>query len=250
MYRLSSFIKPLFCAAALAAASLSAQSAGIPGQGTWETTLQARDFNGDGTADAFYDTALNITWMADWNETRGANGAVEGFQHWGAAVAWAAGLNIHGTTGWRLPSVTDTGPPGCDFSTAGGTDCGYNLDTSTGEMAHMFYVTLGNKSLCTPGDAVCAAIDYQAGYGLSNTAHFVDMQPYVYWTGTSYAPDSGEAWVFSNSVGAQSPTPTGTGWYSVAVHDGDVTAVAEPQALAMMLAGLAGVGCLIGRRKR
>ena len=51
----------------------------ISGQGTWETTLQARDFNGDSVIDAYYDTALNITWLADWNAT--------GTMTWDAAVA-------------------------------------------------------------------------------------------------------------------------------------------------------------------
>ena len=41
----------------------AAQAAGVPGQGTWETTLQARDLNGDSVTDTFYDTALNITWL-------------------------------------------------------------------------------------------------------------------------------------------------------------------------------------------
>ena len=40
-------------------------------------------------------------------------------------------------------------------------------------------------------------------------------------------------------------------WFAVAVRDGDVaTAIPEPQALAMMLAGLCGVGFLVRRRKR
>lgn len=62
---------------------------------------------------------------------------------WSTANAWAAGLNFNGLTGWRLPTVTDTGTPGCNFAYSG-TDCGYNVDTATGEMASMFYDTLGN----------------------------------------------------------------------------------------------------------
>ncbi|MDP2325623.1 MAG: hypothetical protein Q8N51_16575 [Gammaproteobacteria bacterium] len=37
----------------------------------------------------------------------------------------------------------DTGTPGCDFAYTG-TDCGYNVDLVAGEMARMFYSTLGN----------------------------------------------------------------------------------------------------------
>ena len=39
----------------------------VPGQGTWETTLQARNLDGDTTTDAFYDTALSITWLRNAN---------------------------------------------------------------------------------------------------------------------------------------------------------------------------------------
>ena len=38
-----------------------ATAAAVPGQGTWEATLQARDLDGDTITDAFNDTALNIT---------------------------------------------------------------------------------------------------------------------------------------------------------------------------------------------
>src|SRR5690349_11799993 len=39
----------------------------VSGQGTWESELQARDINSDGLVDAYYDTALNLTWLADAN---------------------------------------------------------------------------------------------------------------------------------------------------------------------------------------
>jgi hypothetical protein len=45
----------------------------VPGQGTWQTTLQARDLDGDGQIDAFYDTVLNITWLRDANANRAAD---------------------------------------------------------------------------------------------------------------------------------------------------------------------------------
>lgn len=231
MNTLNALVRPLICAAALTATSHSALSAGIPGQGTWETTLQARDINQDGVVDAYYDSALNITWLANWN----ANGA----QSWDTAVAWASGLNLYGVVGWRLPSITDTGPPGCDYSNPpdGGTDCGFNPDTSNSEMAHMYYVTLGNKS------------PPNAGAGLTNTADFNDMQSSAYWSGTEYALDSSAAWYIYLPFGAQQRADKSGLESAVAVLDGDVTAVAEPQALAMMLAGLAGVGLVLRRRR-
>src|SRR3989344_215147 len=49
-------------------ASSFAHAASVSGQGTWETTLQGRDLDGNlSTAEAYYDTALNITWLANAN---------------------------------------------------------------------------------------------------------------------------------------------------------------------------------------
>jgi PEP-CTERM motif len=74
---------------ALLALAATAQAAGVSGQGTWETTLQPRDINADGKTDAFYDSVLKVTWLADAN-------------------AWAANLNVYGATGWRLPTLVDS----------------------------------------------------------------------------------------------------------------------------------------------
>lgn len=246
----------------------AAQAVGVPGQGTWETTLQARDLDGNlaNGPEAFYDTTLDVTWLADANQ----NGPMS----WGAAKTWAANLNVNGVTGWRLPDYKDTGSPGCNWSLTGGADCGYGVQTKSGplteyqagqivynEMAHLYYVTLGN-------------IDYEAaghygygsappmpgtgspdpvGYGLKNTGDFKNMQPYVYWQGAG-AYVSGMAMYFVTYDGLQG---YGLGdcqcergsLYAMAVHPGDVgTAVPEPQTYAMWLMGLGGL--LLARRRR
>jgi hypothetical protein len=227
-------------AAALAAGSMAVQALPVSGQGTWETTLQARDINGDSVVDAYYDTALNLTWLADWN----ANGSM----NWDSAVAWAAGLDVYGVTGWRLPSITDTGSAGCDFSYAGGTDCGYNVDTSSAELAHMWYVTLGNLAYCPPGDADCNPSP-EAGWGLTNTADFINMQSFDYWSGSEYAPNPSLAWFFYTTSGLQDGVDKGEALYAVAVRPGDVAAAApEPGSLAILLAGLGALA--VGRRRR
>ena len=226
---------------ALCAAVMPAQSAGVPGQGTWETTLQAGDLNGDSIVDAYYDTAVNITWLKNWT--------TNGLLSWTAASAWAAGLNVHGVTGWRLPSISDTGSPGCDFSFAGGTDCGYNVDPASSEMAHMFYVTLGSKSWCPPGDATCAG-GPQPGWGLTNTALFAGLSFGGYWFGQEYLSDPGAKWAFHMGYGDQDGYNTGVGTggsYAVAVHPGDVAAVPEPQVWALLLLGL-GAGAVARKR--
>lgn len=231
MHSLSALIETSFYAAALAAVGLSAQSAGVSGQGSWETTLQARDINGDGGIDAYYDTALNITWLANWN--------TNGTQSWNPVAAWAASVNLDGVTGWRLPSTNDTGLPGCDYSNPGpgGTDCGFNVAPSSSEMAHVYYLTLGNKPYP------------ETGSGLANTADFVNMQSSSYRSGTEYAPDTSAAWYFYPNYGNQQRSDKSSLEFAVAVRDGDVTAVAERHALAMMPAGVAGVGLVLRRRK-
>lgn len=118
----------------------------IPGQGTWQTTLQARDINRDGVVDAYYDTALNTTWLANW----GLNQRIG----WVAARDWATALDLYGTTNWRLPMGQRV--------IAGGS--GY-----LSELAHMYEVTLGNTyGLGESGTC---------GQTNRNTANFIDLFP-------------------------------------------------------------------------
>jgi hypothetical protein len=175
---------------------LLAHAVADSGQGTWDTTLQARDLDGNSsTIEAYYDTNLNITWLADANYTGTA-------MDWTTTNSWAAGL--YGNTGWRLPTLTDTGTSGCDFAYTG-TDCGYNVDTANSEMAHMFYITLGNKALY---DA--SGVSPQNGSGLTNTGPFSNLLYSagsvisVRWSATEFfAPSSGSAWVFVFGSGYQ-----------------------------------------------
>jgi hypothetical protein len=220
---------------ALLLCGTAAQAAPVSGQGTWETTLQARDLNGDGVTDAFYDTELNVTWLR--------NADANGRMNWDTAKSWASALVVGGYSGWRMPTMVDTGAPGCDLSNAGGTDCGYNVQTKSGstvysEMAHLWYTTLGNKAICAPGEANCIAA--QPGWGLSNTGNFQNMQSYFYWSGTQFTTYADFAWAFSTTSGSQGGFGGSPGFYAMAVRPGDVTAaIPEPETYALMLAGLA-----------
>ncbi|HLD13726.1 MAG TPA: hypothetical protein VJB18_03320 [Burkholderiales bacterium] len=176
--------------------STLAHAASVSGQGTWETTLQGRDLDGSlSTFEAYYDTSLNITWLANANYA----GAV---MNWTNANVWAAALNPYGSgiTGWRLPTVTDTGTSGCNFAYTG-TDCGYNVDTATGEMAHMFYTTLGDKAYYNT-----SGIAPQAGWGLTNTGPFSNVQSHDYWSATEYAPNTSYAWYFITATATRTTT--------------------------------------------
>lgn len=221
-----------------------ANTAPVSGQGTWETTLQGRDLDGNlATFEAWYDTALNATWLADANYAQTSGHDANGQMIWADANAWATSLNINGYTGWRLPTVTDTGTLGCNFAYSG-TDCGYNVDTATGEMAHMFYTTLGNKaSYDTLGVP-------QTGYGLSNTGPFSNIQSSGYWSGTEFALTPLNAWGFAFHNTYQQVLSKSVNFYSWAVHPGDIAVVPVPPAVLLFGSGLLGLFGIARRKTR
>ena len=203
----------------------AAHATGVSGQGTWETTLKARDINGNAvalnsaSAAFFYDETLKVTWLANMNQ----NGTT---MNWSGAVAWAGALTTGGFTDWRLPTIIDSGTAGCNFSFDGGTDCGYSVQTQVGsaysEWAHLFYVTLGNLGYCAPGGGTPSTCEGpQSGWGLTNTAYFQNMQSSAYWSGTEYvSPGSGDAWYFNTNDGNQNNNDVSNGLYAVAVRSG------------------------------
>jgi len=156
--------------------------------------------------------------------------------------------------------MIDTGAPGGDYSYAGCTENGYNVQTISAdgktvysEMAHLFYVTLGNKAICPPGDATCAGI-YPPGWGLTNTGNFQDLKPSVFWSGLEFSPAPNHAWYFNTDSGEQSALPKTIQQYAMAVRPGDVAAppvpgIPEPETYGLMLAGL-GALALARRQQR
>lgn len=229
------------------------QAAAVSGQGTWETTLQGRDLDGNlATAEAYYDTVLGITWLADANYA----GAL---MDWWAANTWAAGLNPYssGITGWRLPTTSPVDGVSYNhyFSDDGSTDFGYNISAlgsaypgSTGsEMAHLFYNTLGNLAHHdTSGNP-------QSGYGLSNTGLFVNVHSFVYWSATEALPSTNFVWNFIMVGGFQDFGHKAGGFGAWAVHDGDVgasTVLPVPAAVWLFGSGLLGLGAAARKRRR
>lgn len=222
--------------------------------GTWATTLQPRDGDGDGTTDAYYDTTLNITWLADTHKIRGTafdagnvnqeyDGNNDGLVPWAPAVAWAADLTLFGKTDWRLPRLFGAPPTDMTVCIEGPSDYvgGYCLypDPGTSELAWLYYVTLGNKTYRNSPEH----------WGFRNAGPFTMLRelPLV-WFENDYTNDFingvdySMAWSFWLKVGRQSPdnSDTSVAW---AVHDGDVlaapaAAVPEPSTWMLLLLGV------------
>ena len=225
----------------------------VSDQGTWKTTLQARDLDGNtSTTEAYYDTDLNITWLADANYAQ-TLGDADGLVSWIGAIYEAPNLNINNITGWRLPTAGGTPQIGCvDFGYTG-TACGYNVDTSTSEMAHMFYITLGNKAYYDT-----SGVWPQEGWGLTNTGPFTNLQSNLYWSGDGESfgcgifSFCGAAWGFSFYGGRQDYYDVNEQFYVWYVHSGDVGAavVSLPTAVWLFGSGLLGlVGIARNQRK-
>jgi len=195
-----------------------------------------------------YDDVLNITWLQDANYAQTSRYSVDGRMSWDDAVAWAAGLSYYDSvrdvtyTNWRLPTITDTGPSGCDNAYSG-TDCGYNVDTGSGEMASLFYDTLGNIAYYdTSGNPE------QPGWGMSNTGPFTNIQTLNYWSNTEYAPDTGRAWDFRFLDGFQSHIHKWGLFYAWAVRNGDVAPIPIPAAAWLFASALGALGWVRRRR--
>jgi hypothetical protein len=250
--------------AVIGSTSLS-HAAPVSGQGTWETTLQGRDLDGNlSTFEAYYDTALDITWLADANYAMTTGADADGLMNWTTANSWAAGLNPYdsGITGWRLPTVTPINGSTfkTNFTTNATSDLGYA--TSAGwvdgsgnpvsEMGHLFYVTLENLGFCPPdgGDGNPATCDGSepAGWGLSNTGPFSNVQASHYWSES--ALNSSNAWDVNIGSGLQNNDGKNINLFAWAVRSGDVSTVPVPAAVWLFGSGLIGLLGMSRKRRR
>lgn len=212
---------------------------------------------------ALYDDVLDITWLSNANlaltnqfglslstsvnddtlNTVGSTGSMT----WDNANAWIGGMNSANYLNfndWRLPTMVDTGTPGCSGYAYTGTDCGFNVQTGTAattlysEMASLFYDTLANLAVYD------TAGNLNSGWGLQNIGPFTSLQSGTYWSGLEYAPYTSNAWLFGFNTGVQDNLGKYNNYFALAVRSGDVSAVPVPAAVWLMgsaLLGLVGV---------
>jgi hypothetical protein len=238
--------------------------------GSAQAALQGRDLNGSiGSFEAYYDTVLDITWLADANYAQTSGYDADGKMTWYAAntlvanLSFTDGINVYDN--WRLPTTEPVNGTSFNYghSWNGSTDRGNDISEqgtafagATGsEMTHFFYNTLDNKGMCDPVASTANSCVNQVGYGLANAGPFANLQSgNSYWSGSDYLPNPAKTWIFFFGNGGQEGGVDKGGstgiYYALAVSSGDVgiAAVPEPEAWGLMLSGLALVGAAARRR--
>lgn len=201
-----------------------------------------------------YDDVLNVTWLQDakYAVTSGApfsttDSPVAGYMTWQHSVDWASSLGYYDLvraktwTNWRLPKLFNPELGYQDCISGPGAYCSFgsnDIDPNTGELANLYYSTLGNAK--GPG-------------GLTNTGPFINMGPKFgpadFWYGDLFGASA--AWDFAINIGSQGATSLAGGAHIAwAVMDGDVAPIPEPSTYAMLLAGLGLLGLTAKRRRQ
>lgn len=218
--------------------------------GSANAQLQARDIDGNGSIDAFYDVQQNISWLADANYYVTSGGALdqtwyswsspdpqyhaEGQVRLTTALSFVQNLMVAGLGGWRLPErLVQQGDP-------------------TGTLYYCNAVACDTQRRWPDELSVMAA-------SIDGAGPFLNVQDgnWGYLTfseGVNYAQVTNP---FTGNIIGTDETSIVWG-YVWAVHDGDVgngttaavTPVPEPETYALMLAGLLAFGLRAAKKPR
>ncbi len=157
-----------------------------------------------------YDSAADITWLADANLAATQRFGITGIARDGSmtaetAASWIAAMNKTrwlGRNDWALPHAVRCGK-------------GFNCDASP--LGRLYYIGLGLR----PGEPVVATPD-------TSVSGFHDLQPYLYWACAAEslhgpcvgAPAPRFAWSFSFGNGFQGTDLTRNNLYVMVYHPG------------------------------
>ncbi len=145
---------------------------------------------------------------------------------WYGAMAWAewlGSMDYAGADDWRLFAADPS--------------CGSSYNCTDNELGHLFYTEGGLSAF----DSILADPP-----GILDD-YFDNMQSFVYWSGTEYAPSPGYAWLFYTDNGYQDSAYKDYQGYGWAVRPGQVAAAPLPGTALLMALGLLGLGTRDGR---
>jgi hypothetical protein len=216
---------------------------------------------------AYYDTGLNVTWLANANlaatNTFGVSGILaDGSMNWTTAKNWIGAMNTAnylGYSDWRLPTVNPVSGTffNYTFAFSGTTDKGYNISapgspyagSHGSELSYLLYNSLGNLGARDLNGA-SRGCESNVNVCLASAGPFQNLMPAIYWSGSAYLPVVTNTWYFDMGTGYQDATWEGIQYYALAVRSGDVVAVPEASTYTMMLASLGLVGLAVRRRNQ
>lgn len=226
---------------------------------------------------AYYDTELDITWLADAslaqsntfgvspiNDNNTLNPGAMWISTAASYVAAANAAEYLGFSTWRLPKIEPIDGVSFDYipQTDGSSDRGYNLGapgtefegSTASELAHLYYTTLGNLGYYDVNGGLNSCSPVYPGC-LAETGPFTNLLGYSYWIGTPYDPNPNGVWGFSFNLGEQEAYDFSFRSQVWLVLDGDVGApdvcgdansdgaVSAPDALAALLAAVGLQSC-------
>jgi hypothetical protein len=192
-------------------ASLTAATlAGVLMCGAAEASLVASD---DG--ETVYDTANDVTWLANANlaqsKTFGVRGInPDGSMGWKVAQDWVAAMNAAnylGSNRWSLPAtlLPDDTCSQLPKAAAFGYDC------VGSQMGRLYY----NELQGVKGSTI--ELQHDASYGL-----FRNFQPYLYWSSTLWTRVPNSAFSFSFGNGFQGTNVFVNAMYALPIAPGKV----------------------------
>jgi len=162
---------------------------------------------------AYYDDQLDISWTANAN--------INSSGTWDNQMAWAAGLDIDGVTGWRLPSMDVNGDNVINYCSTVETQA----QCKDNEYGHLFNYGAGTV--------------HGSGITDDSPGPFSNIQSFNYWSSTEYG--STFAWYIIFNGGSQGAQNRSFNNFAWAVHAGNVGAVPVPAAVWLFGSGLLGL---------